>query len=748
MNYTIHECSGYSANYRPENVLRNEPQDQASRWSSAANDQNQFLTLKLNTPVLLDSIILGKFHKVHVCNLKEFCIYGGPSPQAMKLLVHSGLNNDTEPEAFIPDYSTSTMVPVQFIKLVPVAAWGSNFNFSIWYIELRGWDDPSLVAAQSAVYAQQMEREQARAVLKYLRDRPVLQVAYQAMQSATDIQLEDPLVSRLRTLIVEDASEEALKAAENLLVDDFLVAHPNAFDEYLSNHVPWTAVWTESCNKGFDAALSADYLDENGDYRMGLKDECPCPRGGHQLVWEPRSRSLLLLGGWSGARDLGDFWRCRVPLNDSDSLAENLRWELISPDVAREGGPSPRSCHKAALHIRLNRLYVLGRYLEPENRPSTDPALLNDFYCYHLDAEKWELISGDVVGNGGPPCVYDHQMVIDEDQDVIWVFGGRSLNSSPADATSTTVYAGLYKYEIRTNRWTLIRPDPVNQGPSQLASRLPTIPSRIGHSMLFDSTNLQHPRSLLILAGQRHKDYLADYYRYDVENDAVWQAGKSIEAQGGPSAGFTQRAVIDPARKEVYLYSGLMRNASSGAGQSTAATEASGLQPSENFFWCWQLQSNRWSPIPSVGLAAPSPRFAHQLAYDPVTSLCFLFGGNPGITNAPNRRLGDFWVATLRKQRDAQDLVRRCRYLLRAAIFHSLVRRGETLRAVQYLQQDLAAAVNHNNPSESAAFRALSSTLFSQPPHSLSSVALRETFEEIVKFLPQVMQPPFQAICL
>ena len=39
------------------------PTDQASRWSSAANDQNQFIILKLDKLSLIESIGFGKFHK-------------------------------------------------------------------------------------------------------------------------------------------------------------------------------------------------------------------------------------------------------------------------------------------------------------------------------------------------------------------------------------------------------------------------------------------------------------------------------------------------------------------------------------------------------------------------------------------------------------------------------------------------------------------------------------------------------------
>lgn len=40
----------------------------------------------------------------------------------------------------------------------------------------------------------------------------------------------------------------------------------------------------------------------------------------------------------------------------------------------------------------------------------------------------------------------------------------------------------------------------------------------------------------------------------------------------------------------------------------------------------------------------PLPRFAHQLVYDHVRKVHYLFGGNPGKENAPKMRLDDFWM--------------------------------------------------------------------------------------------------------
>jgi uncharacterized membrane protein len=36
-------------------------------------------------------------------------------------------------------------MPCRYLKIVPLLSWGPSFNFSIWFVELQGEDDASLV---------------------------------------------------------------------------------------------------------------------------------------------------------------------------------------------------------------------------------------------------------------------------------------------------------------------------------------------------------------------------------------------------------------------------------------------------------------------------------------------------------------------------------------------------------------------------------------------------------------------------
>lgn len=76
------------------------------------------------------------------------------------------------------------------------------------------------------------------------------------------------------------------------------------------------------------------------------------------------------------------------------------------------------------------------------------------------------------------------------------------------------------------------------------------IPSRFGHSMVLEPTS----KTLFIFAGQREERYLSDMYAYNINTNTASELFSNFTAAGGPDACFTQRAVIDPVLKEMYVY--------------------------------------------------------------------------------------------------------------------------------------------------------------------------------------------------
>ena len=296
--------------------------------------------------------------------------------------------------------------------------------------------------------------------------------------------------------------------------------------------------------------------------------------------------------------------------------------------------------------------------------------------------------------------------------------------------SNNNVYSGLYAYEINTNRWKLLRSDvhgntALLEGPGGV-----NLKSRIGHSMLFD----QDARILYIFAGQRNKDYLSDFYAYDLNTDTMVELSRDYSKQGGPEPGFTQRATIDTQAGEIYVLSGILRDKAPGSQDSV-----------KNALWVYNIPNERWTRIYtndrtsestessptsetadlSFGLSPrsgnadnlpnePIPRFAHQLIYDSKTKAHYLFGGNPGDASNPTLRLDDFWELRLSRPMPS-SVVRQAKFFIRKQAFLEMCRlppSSDPLSPLRYLQNDVAAAVDHSNPTESAEFRSLTSWLF------------------------------------
>ncbi|KAL5034044.1 hypothetical protein RTP6_001923 [Batrachochytrium dendrobatidis] len=685
--YDIHACSSYSSSYIPVNILVSKPQDQSSRWSSGSNNQMQFITLKLNSMAVVKTITFGKYCKVHVCNLKEFKVYGGITPNHMLELLHSGLRNDTEQETFALKHSANGVVfPCLYIKIVPLLAWGANFNFSIWYTELRGISQPDIVASTYQQYSNYRETEVIRLCLKHFRQRNH-QDSFQKLQERTNIRLEDVLLTDLhKHLVVNGNFDEA----EELLIR---AASRNLFDDYISC-CTYKPVWK--------LILPAD-----------TDSPVPSKRGGHQMCIDSNG-TLYLFGGWDGARDLSDFWAFDEPTK---------QWKCISMDTRKQSGPGPRSCHKICFDPLTMAIYILGKYVDPESRPNMP--LESDFWRYDLLSSKWSRISSNTAQEGGPELIYDHQMIVDSDHQVLYVFGGRTIGPD----VSQTVYSGLYSYSINTNQWRLISTD-ISQPENAIQLK-----SRIGHSMLLNP----HTRELYIFAGQRNKEYLSDFYVYEMDTDTIREVARDYTKSGGPDAGFTQRATIDTDLGEFYVLSGLMREKN-----STQETV-------RNSFWVYSIQRNAWSRVyqnenigaeywESMGDKEPRPRFAHQLVYNPKLKCQYLFGGNPGEIGNPNLRLDDLWELRLIRP-TTEDILRRARFHIRRLRFAEMCQAPgyNPLTALQYLQSQVSQFVNHTDEEESKSFRDISSCLFRWSPACRGSTATNADGESSSNIsLPQV----------
>jgi muskelin len=60
-------------------------------------------------------------------------------------------------------------------------------------------------------------------------------------------------------------------------------------------------------------------------------------------------------------------------------------------------------------------------------------------------------------------------------------------------------------------------------------------------------------QTLFIFGGQRDERYLSDMYAYHIPTNSVTELFSNFTSVGGPDACFTQRAVIDPNLREIYV---------------------------------------------------------------------------------------------------------------------------------------------------------------------------------------------------
>ncbi|XP_049964033.1 muskelin isoform X1 [Schistocerca serialis cubense] len=720
--YSIHKCSSFSSSYVPENIQEDKSSDQSSRWSSDTNNPPQYLTLKLQHFAIVLSITFGKYEKTHVCNLKKFKVFGGVTDENMIELLDSGLKNDSSPETFQLRHTVRDHpVPFRFIKIMPLQSWGPSFNFSIWFVELCGIDDWDVVKPCLDWYNAYKEREVVRLCLKHFRQHNYNE-AFEALQRHTEIQLEDPLLSKLHEILVNKGDYEG--------TEDFMehsVSPGNLFSHYIKQQ-EYKPVW--------QPIQPAD------------SESQPGMRGGHQMCMDPFTETIYLFGGWDGNQDLSDLWTYHVP---------SRKWTLISKDTEAEGGPSARSCHKVCLDPEQRQIFTLGRYLDTHYR--TPENLKSDFYMYDIENNRWTLITEDTGSMGGPQLIFDHQMCMDVERRTIYVFGGRVLTPQCSMVDERPgfiglvgpvepIFSGLFSYHVPTNTWKKLCDDSCwPEGAPCTAIR-----SRVGHSMLF------HPsyRQLFIFAGQRSKEYLNDFFTYNVDTHEVniISEGTKKEASNIPAAGFTQRATIDPELNEIYVLSGLSKD------------KEKRDDNVQNSFWVYYIHQNKWSCIyrnENTGESywnkmqhlEPCPRFAHQLVYDHVNKIHYLFGGNPGRACLPKLRLDDFWKLQLCRPTHSQ-LLQKCKLLIRKHRFKELALKN-SMAALHYLQTTLSEIIDHTDEEQTREFQLLTSVLFREQDDSTFGYKKCVTeeedqlechrrrsqlFDQLVAFFPENMTQP------
>ncbi|KAJ9475087.1 LisH domain-containing protein [Pseudozyma hubeiensis] len=260
--------------------------------------------------------------------------------------------------------------------------------------------------------------------------------------------------------------------------------------------------------------------------------------------------------------------RGSTPAPASNSEASPL---LMGGGFADSIGRSPRASSRLQSSVRS----------DSQQRPpslSSPPGREADFFRFSTRSERWERLSADTYADGGPKLIFDHGLVIDAQNQMMYVFGGRVTDPDPAKFE----FSGMWRYDIIQRSWTFLFDDRTSNGAKIL--------SRSGHSMLLDSgrpgasgISPSHTRQIWILGGQRGASatFLADMYTYNLATGAVREVSRNT-AQNGPEAAFTQRATIDVAAREISVFIGLI------GGRNERKRSA---------FWIYSIPRSSWRKV-------------------------------------------------------------------------------------------------------------------------------------------------------
>jgi len=373
-----------------------------------------------------------------------------------------------------------------YIKIVPIRPWDDNYNISVWFLKLKGIDDDTIVKKSIENYKRHTELESMKLWLnlsrKNFKDKSLDLFKVKRLDNLI-AKIENPCLTELYKSIMNGNYEDCIqilnKCQDYGLLNNYVnnLAYKikwkrvGNMDKEIDNTIDrihhmekvancnntnlksnLTIINAENINQSLNNFLvNIDNNEENDeeleiesilsgelnlmdededfeelnhvasnteDYDLDSQiDHFPSERGGHCMAIDSEGKKIFLFGGWNGHEDLNDFWMYDI---------KNETWKLISANASNENGPSKRSCTKMVYDSRFNRLLLYGKY-STNNEPNLDLYI----YEYKLSNNQWykylvkrEIINGVVAESTGPGQVFDHQLAIDSNNQILYLFGG------------------------------------------------------------------------------------------------------------------------------------------------------------------------------------------------------------------------------------------------------------------------------------------------------------------------------------
>ncbi len=193
----------------------------------------------------------------------------------------------------------------------------------------------------------------------------------------------------------------------------------------------------------------------------------------------------------------------------------------------------------------------------------------------NIDVEGWS----EIIPPDSPDGRYGHKMVYDNSNEKVILFGGVTAHGYSSET---------WLYDTSNNRWTKVFPSPTPSGRSY-------------PGMAYDSKN----GKVVLFGGYYYRD---DTWTYDPVTNK-WE-----RQQPGPRPPrmYATAMAYDPSSELVVLFGGRIL--------------PGGILSNDT--WVYDTAKDEWTK--RAPTTAPSPRYHHDMVYDPVSNRMIMFGGAGG----------------------------------------------------------------------------------------------------------------------
>ena len=278
--------------------------------------------------------------------------------------------------------------------------------------------------------------------------------------------------------------------------------------------------------------------------------------------------------------------------------------------------------------------------------------LFNEYIYNQAYVPKWmpiiALNENGMESMNQPGMRGGHQMVLDTDQQMIYIFGGWDGSKDLSD---------LWVFSIQHEQWHLISKDTSEDGgPS----------GRSCHKMCMDTKR----RDLYVLgryldaeARAAQLELTSDFFKYDLDTGQWSRISSDTADEGGPNLIFDHQMVFDGKSDSLYVFGGRILTS------TVMGDEPINLEPQFSGLFAYHIPTNTWEKIredentesshgsfscknvPDESWGLMKSRIGHSMLFDEKDRLLYIFAGQRGKVN-----LSDFFTFDL-ETGEVKDIV-------------------------------------------------------------------------------------------